>query len=432
VSGPVCPPAPATAPGLVTARGLGKAYRQYASRWGRLAEWLLPGATRHTLRWVLQGVDLHIEPGQTVGLVGANGAGKSTLLRVLAGITRATHGECAAHGRVAALLELGMGFHPQFSGRHNALLALQLAGHSAAAAQALLPQVEQFAEIGDHLDQPLRVYSSGMQVRLAFAVATAVRPDVLIVDEALSVGDTYFQHKSFERIRSFREAGSTIILVSHDRATIQSICDRALLLEQGRVVQDGPADVVMDAYNARMAGLAEAQQATASGAVQTVSGDGRVRLAEVALLDAAGNQLPEVHTGQPVRLQVRLAASPGPADPLDPTNARDTTLVVGYQLRDRLGQVVYGSNTHHLGIRVPAPQPGGDTLLEFDFDALLGPGNYALTLAVHPGADHLQGCHEWRDRALVFEVRNAGLPAFEGVACLQPQVRVQAGMEAAA
>lgn len=406
-------------PGEVMASGLGKAYRQYASRWGRLAEWLLPGTTRHALHWVLQGVDLHIEPGQTVGLVGLNGAGKSTLLRVLAGITRPTAGRCAIHGRVAALLELGIGFHPQFSGRHNALLALQLAGHSAAEARALMPQVEAFAEVGSYLEQPLRVYSSGMQVRLAFAVATATRPDVLIVDEALSVGDVYFQHKSFDRIRGFRAQGSTIILVSHDRATIQSICDRALLLEQGRVVQDGPADVIMDRYNASLAGHAAQQSDAADAGTRTVSGDGQVRIGAVQLLDAQGAPLAEVASGQPVRLRVALQAQ-------QPASG----LVLGYQVRDRLGQVVYGTNTHHLGVPLPALAAGGGATIDMEFAALLGPGSYAVTLAVHPGADHLQACHEWRDRALVFEVRNTALPTFEGVACLQPRVRVEALGEA--
>ncbi|MDR3323168.1 MAG: ATP-binding cassette domain-containing protein, partial [Zoogloeaceae bacterium] len=189
--------------GSVVVSGVGKAYRQYRSRWGRLAEWLWPaGPPRHTLKWVLRDISFQVTPGEAVGIIGINGAGKSTLLKLITGTARPTTGHIALQGRVAALLELGMGFHPDFTGRQNAYMAGQLIGMERQTIARLMPEIEAFAEIGDYLDQPVRVYSSGMQVRLAFSVATALRPDVLIIDEALSVGDAYFQHKSFERIRA--------------------------------------------------------------------------------------------------------------------------------------------------------------------------------------------------------------------------------------
>ena len=162
-----------------------------------LAEWLLPGdRPRHTLKWVLRDVSFTVAPGEAVGIIGLNGAGKSTLLKMITGTTQPTEGSVFMSGRVAALLELGMGFHPDFTGRQNAYMAGQLLGYSVEDIARLMPEIEAFAEIGDYIDQPVRVYSSGMQMRLAFSVATAIRPDTLIVDEALSVGDTYFQHKS--------------------------------------------------------------------------------------------------------------------------------------------------------------------------------------------------------------------------------------------
>ncbi len=184
-------------------------------------------------------VHLEIEPGEAVGIVGSNGAGKSTLLKMIAGTTQPTSGETCEVGGVSALLELGMGFHPDFTGRQNVFMAGQLLGMQVEEIQALMPDIEAFAEIGEAIEQPVRTYSSGMQMRLAFSVATARRPDILIVDEALSVGDAYFQHKSFERIRSFRRAGTTLLIVSHDRSAIQSICDSAILLEQGRMAMRG-------------------------------------------------------------------------------------------------------------------------------------------------------------------------------------------------
>ena len=239
--------------GTINVAGLGKAYRQYPSRRSRLLEWLpFSGKPRHTLKWILRDIDFSVRPGEAVGIIGINGAGKSTLLKLLTGTTQPTAGTIHMTGRVAALLELGMGFHADFSGRQNVYMAGQLLGYSMPELERLMPDIESFAEIGDYIDQPVRIYSSGMQMRLAFSVATAHRPDILIVDEALSVGDAYFQHKSFDRIRQFRSEGTTILLVSHDKNVIQSICDRAILLSAGRIAMQGDPQAVMDYYNAML------------------------------------------------------------------------------------------------------------------------------------------------------------------------------------
>ena len=238
----------------ITVTNLGKAYKNYPDRLSRLKEWLDPQhRPRHQLHWVLQDINFVVRPGEAVGIVGINGAGKSTLLKMITGTTSPTSGSIQVNGRVAALLELGMGFHPEFTGRQNVYMAGQLLGHSVEEITRLMPSIEAFAEIGDYIDQPVRVYSSGMQMRLAFSVATACRPDVLIVDEALSVGDAYFQHKSFDRIREFRKQGTTLLIVSHDKQSIQSICDRAILLNKGKLAMEGEPEAVMDNYNAMLA-----------------------------------------------------------------------------------------------------------------------------------------------------------------------------------
>ena len=232
--------------GSITVSNLGKAYKQYPNRWSRLLEWIIPfGKVRHQLHWVLQGLNFEVQKGEALGIIGINGAGKSTLLKMITGTTQPTTGSVNISGRVAALLELGMGFHAEFTGRQNAIMAGQLLGFSPQEITALMPEIEAFAEIGDYIDQPVRTYSSGMQMRLAFSVATAQRPDVLIVDEALSVGDAYFQHKSFERIREFRKLGTTLLIVSHDKAAIQSICDHAVLLNAGKLAMQGEPEAVM-------------------------------------------------------------------------------------------------------------------------------------------------------------------------------------------
>lgn len=202
---------------------------------------------------VLRNVSFAIEPGEAVGLVGQNGAGKSTLLKLVTGTLQATEGSVHVNGRIAAILELGMGFNTELSGRQNVYHAAGLMGFSTAQVDQAISEIEAFAEIGPYFDYPVRTYSSGMQVRVAFAVATAFRPEILIVDEALSVGDVYFQHKCFERIRQFRQQGTTLLIVSHDRDSILALCDRAILLDKGRVLRDGGPEEVMDYYNALIA-----------------------------------------------------------------------------------------------------------------------------------------------------------------------------------
>ncbi len=194
-----------------------------------------------------------------------------------------------------------------------------------------MPEIEAFAEIGDYIDQPVRVYSSGMQVRLAFSVATAIRPDILIVDEALSVGDAYFQHKSFERIREFRKLGTTLLLVSHDKQAIQSICDRAILLNKGRVEMEGEPEAVMDYYNALLADKQNVsiRQVENNGKLQTLSGSGEATITDISLLSTEGESIEVVAVGQPVNLQVKVHV-----------NEAVPELVVGYLIKDRLGQPV--------------------------------------------------------------------------------------------
>ena len=220
--------------GRIVLHDLGKSYRHYHAPSQRLIEWVTLGAAiRHEERWALRGVTLEIAGGEAVGIIGANGAGKSTLLKLITGTTHPTTGHAVVDGRVAALLELGIGFHPDATGRDNVLMAGQLLGYQSSEIAARMSDIERFAEIGSYLDSPVRTYSSGMHVRLAFSVATAIRPDILIVDEALAVGDAYFQHKSFARIREFKAAGTTLLFVSHSAPVVKSICDRAVLLEGG-------------------------------------------------------------------------------------------------------------------------------------------------------------------------------------------------------
>lgn len=402
--------------GTITVTRLGKAYRQYPHRWSRLLEWVEPGpARRHSLKWVLRDVSFVVRSGEAVGIIGINGAGKSTLLKMITGTTTPTEGSVHITGRVAALLELGLGFHPDFTGRENVVMAGQLMGLSTDRIAGLMPEIEAFAEIGDYIDQPVRVYSSGMQMRLAFSVATAVRPDVLIVDEALSVGDAYFVHKSFARIKQFREDGTTLLIVSHDKASIQAICDRAILLDAGRLAMEGEPEAVLDYYNARLADHQPQrvrQERLDDGRLQTVSGTGEATVETVELADASGRRLEIVPVGERVVLRISVRCVEALPE-----------LVVGYMIKDRLGQPIYGVNTYHLGHPLPEVPAGSTVDVEFEFDANLGPGTYSVAVALHTSHDHLARNFEWRDLALVFNVINTGKPPFVGSSWMQPVLR---------
>lgn len=404
--------------GAVEVNGLGKAYRHYPGRWSRLAEWLLPwGAPRHRLGWALRDVSFSVERGDALGIIGFNGAGKSTLLKIIAGTTQATEGSVRVAGEVSALLELGTGFHPEFTGRQNVYMVGQLRGLQREQLDRLLPSIEEFAEIGSYFDEPLRTYSSGMAVRLAFSVATAQRPEVLIIDEALSVGDAYFQHKSFGRIREFREQGTTLLIVSHDRLAVQSLCDHAILLHQGRLLRRGETEDVLDYYHALMAERTAAlirQQAGAQGVVQTRSGSGEVELLSVWLENGDGLPVEAVKVGEPVTLCVRFR-----------TEAPVASLVVGVLLRDRFGQEIYGINSHRLGMPIGPLAAGQEGVFRLAFEMNLGEAHYAVTVALTRSDSHLDHTYEWRDRALIFHVLNTAYPKFVGRAWLRPEARIE-------
>ena len=404
--------------GTINVVNLGKAYKQYPTRWSRLGEWMLPfKGLRHKLKWVLQDINFQVSPGEAVGLIGINGAGKSTLLKLITGTSQPTTGSVHMTGRVAALLELGMGFHPDFTGRQNAYMAGQLLGMSVDELHELMPQIEEFAGIGDYMDQPVRVYSSGMQMRVAFSVATARRPDILIVDEALSVGDAYFQHKSFDRIRQFRKLGTTLLLVSHDKQAIQSVCDRAILLDGGRLAREGKPEEIMDYYNAM---IAERENDTVrqaehqNGKVQTVSGTGEATVTDIALVDQNGERVEVVDVGAPVTLEVTVTAK-----------AAIPRMVLGYMIKDRLGQPMYGTNTHLKELPLDDVAAGSKVVYRFNFEMNLGPGTYSVATAIVSTETHLVNNYEWRDLALVFTVMNMRRAHFEGSAWLDPSIEIQ-------
>lgn len=236
---------------VLKVQNIGKRYEIYEVPHHRLMQTLFRGRKQFYKEfWALKGVSFELKKGECLGIIGRNGSGKSTLLQVIAGTLAPTTGSVSVNGKVAALLELGSGFNPEFTGRENVYLNGTIMGFSRVEMDKKFDEIAAFADIGEYIEQPVRTYSSGMQMRLAFSVATVHRPEVLIVDEALSVGDTFFQHKSFDRIRQFSKQGTTLLIVSHDASAIKSICHRAIFLDEGNPVMQGHPEAVLDYYNA--------------------------------------------------------------------------------------------------------------------------------------------------------------------------------------
>lgn len=397
----------------IDVKHLSKFYRQYPSAGARLAEWASFGKVeRHEKLWALQDISFEVEQGEALGIIGVNGAGKSTLLSILMGTTYASSGHHGVGGQIAGLLELGLGLHPGFSGEQNALLALQMRGLDAHEAQDALAQVVEFSELEDAIKRPIRTYSTGMQMRLGFAIATARRPDVLIVDEALAVGDAPFQFKCIERIKSFRAQGSTLLFVSHDLASMRSLCTRGLLLNKGRMVCDGMIEEVLDRYNALISGhmneefraekLKPDESAEGSTSVsmvqdldsiQTRSGSGKARFEKVWVENDKGKSAAIFTSGDQAHISCQFMA-----------NEQLSGVTVGMMIRDRFSADVFGINSFGLGLETTAMAPGDKAQADFKVKLDLAPGHYFITVAVHAGQTHLEGNYDWIDNVATFEV----------------------------
>jgi lipopolysaccharide transport system ATP-binding protein len=404
--------------------GVSKQYRIYARPADRLKETLTRGRWKtHREFWALRDVSFEVEQGTTFGVIGPNGCGKSTLLQIIAGTLEPTHGSVWHVGRIAALLELGAGFNPEFTGIENVFMSASLMGFSRAETKAMVPEIERFAEIGDFVYQPVKTYSSGMYLRLAFATAINSMPQILIVDEALAVGDAVFQHRCMRRLRDMQESGITILFVSHDPSAIRALCSRAVLLHTGSMEAIGkPTDVLNryqklimareDAYEAGQAAteegidtLAEDESAPAVTGVYR-HGDRSAEILRVELLNAAHHRIELVESGEAVLLRLRVRF-----------NAEAEEPVCGFLLRNRHGIHLYGTNTELQQTDFGPVQRGQVYEVTFAFNCWLAPDTYSVTVAIH-SRDGVG--FDWRDGVLFFQVMSA--TAMEGVANLNASV----------
>ncbi len=411
---------------VLDVQGVSKRYATYKSAAHRALSWFDIPVSPESEFWALKDITFKVDSGQASAIIGPNGAGKSTLLKLITGTVRPTSGTIRVGGRTHAILELGLGFNPEFSGRQNVYMAGGMMGLSGTQIDRVIDEIAEFAELGDFFEQPLRVYSSGMQARLAFSVATAVRPDLLIVDEVLSVGDSYFQHKSFDRIRRFKEEGSSILLVTHGMSDVRALCDRVILLDKGRVLKDGVPDEVVDYYNALIAEKENAkltieQRRQKGGWLVSEFGTMEAVVDAFELLDAkARTPVATARVGQNLTLRTQVRAVK--ALP---------RLILGHRITDRTGHVVWGSNTWHTHQALSDIKAGDCIDFELTFECNLGPGSYGCSFGLVSSDTHLENCYHKSDNKIVFDVVNSDRIYFIGTNALDARFRVIPGRPSA-
>ncbi|MEW5975178.1 MAG: ABC transporter ATP-binding protein [Acidobacteriota bacterium] len=398
----------------VVVDNVSKCYRIYDKPVDRLRELFQPSKSLHRQFWALKQVNCRVRQGSSFGVIGENGSGKSTLLQIIAGTLQPTSGQVRLQGRVAALLELGAGFNPEFSGRENVFLNGAIMGLSNEQIQRKLPEIERFAEIGAFLDQPVKTYSSGMYVRLAFAVSVNVEPEVLLVDESLSVGDVYFQQRCIRKIRQMKEEGKTVLFVSHDMTAVTNLCDEAMWIEHGEVMAYGRPEEVVGRYMAAVtqrrdpySGELPSDTTTAqppsvddltSGPPVVLSlpnldrrwGNQKAEVIGVQILDERERPTDCVHHGEAIKLRVSVRFHQRVENPN-----------LGFLLRNRLGEDICGENTSTLGIRLPAGPPSEVMTVDFRLQIpILHPGYYHFSVAVADGTHQEYVICDWVDNAI--------------------------------
>ncbi|MDW7643567.1 MAG: ABC transporter ATP-binding protein [Desulfuromonadales bacterium] len=420
----------------IKVENLSKCYQIYDTPRDRLKQFVLPRFQRsvgltprryHHEFWALRDVSFEVRRGETIGIIGRNGSGKSTLLQMICGTLTPTTGTIQTSGRIAALLELGSGFNPEFSGRENVYMNASVLGLTKNEIDARFQDIVNFADIGDFIEQPVKTYSSGMMVRLAFAVIAHVDADILVIDEALAVGDAFFTQKCMRYLRKFMKTG-TVLFVSHDTGSVRNLCSRAIWLEKGNVLQEGVAKDVCESY---LEAFYEAKQgkttttrikvakSNTSGPVKDQRqdfinasnlrndiqifdfdpeapsfGQGAAQISDVRLLDRNGNPLAWIVGGEEVVLQVEVLAQQSLDSP-----------IVGFYIKDKLGQNLFGDNTFLSYLDSPVICNAGHYLkAEFSFQMpRLAAGDYSITVAIANGTQDVHVQHHWIHDAVFFK-----------------------------
>lgn len=402
---------------MISVQNVSKVYHLYQHPFHRVLGALALSRRQKAEFWALRNINLRVEKGEVFALLGPNGSGKSTLLQIISGILQPTSGRVHCSGRIAALLELGAGFNPEFSGRENVYLNGEILGLSRQELEAAFPRIEAFAEIGQFIDRPVKEYSSGMYVRLAFSTAIHVDPEVLIVDEALAVGDAIFASRCVQKFEELRRKNVTVFLVSHDLGLIKRLADRAAFMLDGRIVMQGtPKDAVNQYVGFVLDRERAGSERTAGRLDEPLSektsfrhGDGASRITDVSILNAAGESCRVFRPREAMVLRVRAAFLKAVSNP-----------VIGILIRNRIGMDIFGTNTRLERADLGDFEQGEEIEVEFELDCLLSRQEYTLTVAVQYWNGLSQ---DWLDDVLDFRVEDTKDVA--GVLNLNTRVRHQ-------
>jgi lipopolysaccharide transport system ATP-binding protein len=403
---------------ILKVNDVSKVYRRYAKPSQRLREYLFGTSLAEEVH-ALHPITLRAAPGETIGIVGRNGSGKSTLLSLIAGVLTPTTGTIERHGSVAALLELGSGFNPDFTGRENIFFSGSVMGMSQAQVRERLDEIIAFADIGDFIDRPVRTYSSGMFVRLAFAVSSHSTASIFIIDEALAVGDVFFQQKCFARLRKLRDLGTTILFVSHDAGAVHRLCERAILLEHGHLVFDGNPRDAIEMYEARslaqeMPILGEELSTEITRA--ELRNDNLVSW-DVEVIDDRGKPTVAATSGDEVAVRITLRFHRSFSDPH-----------VGFKLRDRLGIVLYETNTLCMRRAIGRVEAGDQVVVDFRFRLDVHQGDYSISLGIANDAVDQSSFKEQiayiANASALSIARDLDSTIWSGIANLRPTVHI--------
>jgi lipopolysaccharide transport system ATP-binding protein len=397
---------------ILEVKNITKIYKIYQNNFDRLKE-VFTKKSYHKEFISNKDISFDLFEGETLGIIGVNGAGKSTILKIIVGVIEATSGEVLKHGRVTALLELGTGFNPEMSGYDNIFLNGTLIGMTHRECEERLEEIIAFSELGDYIYEPIMSYSSGMSMRLAFSIAIYSEPQILIVDEALSVGDAHFAAKCTRALKERKEKNMSIIYVSHDLNSLKLLCDRVILLNHGKIAKEGSPEDVINSYNFLISKLNDHEenmtiQKTKSSSYGTLD----IEIQNVSLRGERSNAN-VVSSGENVTIDILI-------------NAKKSfeNMSVGIMIRDKFGQDIFGTNTFHHN-QVLNFKANESYLCHFTMPLNIGTGKYSITAAVHSEDTHIENCAHWLDHAEDFEVAGIKGNVFVGLCRLEPTITLE-------
>ena len=393
---------------VLEVKNVTKIYKIYKSNFDRVKA-IFTKKTYHKEFISNKNISFELFESQTLGIIGVNGAGKSTILKIIAGVIEPTSGEVLRHGKVTALLELGTGFNPLLNGYENIYLNGTLIGMSKKEIDLVVDEIIAFSELGDYIHEPILTYSSGMSMRLAFSIAIFSKPQILIVDEALSVGDAHFAAKCTKALSQRKEQNMSIIYVSHDLNSLKLLCDKVILLNNGEIIKEGNTEDVINSYNFLVSKLNDDEQKISIGSEDSSFGTFDVEIQKVSIKGVDSNSS-VISSGERAILSLNLYSK------ID-----IEALNIGILIKDKFGQDIFGTTTKNLGEEYSLKK-GKYYTISFDFDLNIGVGDYSISAALTVGENHLDHCLHWLDFATGFEVAGIKGDIFTGINKLYPKL----------